>query len=108
MKISELKTGITYILCPDCTCRKYFDMTRLCPCDHSYPEGCPRNKEKKFLVVCLGCHKPLILDGNHKLPTRITHAKSKGGCGADFWRSIDPDDVQSVKYQILYEMPTED
>ncbi|MDD3101715.1 MAG: hypothetical protein PHE59_01040 [Patescibacteria group bacterium] len=93
MKISEMESGVTYIICPDKKCKLFWDTTRPCPCDGK----CPHGKKVKLVIICLNCHGMIVLPGNHCSWCRIDHACPNGMNAMNF--------RMSGKYQLLHKMP---
>ena len=86
----------TYLLCPDRTCRLFFDTTRRTPCEHD----CPLEKLLVKIIKCHNCGELIELEGNHNYLRRVDHACSGGRCAANFQRL-------SGTYQLIYERPRE-
>jgi len=59
LKKSELEEKITYIVCPDLTCKLFFCETRTCPCIFE----CPMKEKERFLFLCPFCKGLIVHDG---------------------------------------------
>lgn len=87
------EVGVTYVICPDSSCKLFFDRTRACPCDGH----CPKKQEQQLVIVCAGCKEMIVLRGGTSLLTRIDHSCPNGNITANF--------RMSGKYHLLYEIP---
>ena len=90
MKIAEMKPEITYILCPDPSCKLFFKPNCHIPCEYE----CPKQLEMKKLVFCPICKTAIELDGNHSSMMRVDC-----NCGASLFYRM------TGKYHLIYERP---
>ena len=90
-----MKKGITYLLCPDRTC-KLFNKK---PIGNSCEFSCPFKESKlKKLVVCGHCGGIAELPGFYTSWQYLPHNTKTGGCGATIKR-ID------FEYKRIYKKP---
>lgn len=96
LKKSELKEGITYIMCPDLTCKLFFCTTRVCPCISE----CPMKEKEKLIFLCTLCKEPIIHDGyfNPRLQ-RVSHECPDTGMHSTIFAMDNP-------LRLLYKIPT--
>lgn len=80
-------SGLTYIICPEKSCRLFWDTSRFCPCERD----CPKIGEMKKAVICFRCLQVIILDGNDSWAKRIDCQ-----CGASTFCRM------SGRYQLVY------
>lgn len=95
MKKSEMDCETTYLLCPDKSCRLFFDKTQAIPCERM----CPRQEQLRKIILCGGCQETIILPGAHSTISRVDHNCPTGCRAGNFQR-------MSGKYRLMYEMPT--
>jgi hypothetical protein len=78
--------GLTYIICPDRSCRLFWDTSRYCPCE----ADCPKVGEMKKAVICFHCSQITVVDGDSP------RFRIQCQCGAStFCRA-------SGRYQLVY------
>ena len=87
---SDLETGITYLLCPDSSCRFFNPSDKIPLCESQ----CPQQDELVKIIRCKGCGDMIELDGNHTIARRVVH----DGCGVMNFRL-------SFAYELVYERP---
>jgi hypothetical protein len=96
MRKIEMQSDLTYIVCPEKTCRLFWDTTRSCPCDGN----CPYERQQKLIIICHNCREMIVLPGGTSRMLRIDHAcKGKSGVAGNF--------RMSGRYRLIYEAPTE-
>lgn len=95
MKRTEMRVGITYVICPNKKCKLFWDTSRYCPCDGN----CPWKDRLKFIIICHNCGQMIILSGDHHLWQRIDHLCPDGRKAGNF--------RMSGKYHLLYKIPAE-
>lgn len=96
MKISELADDRTYIICPDRTCKLFWEPDVLCSCEGK----CPKQEEQK-LVVKFDCGHIVVLPGGDSWARRIDHF-----CPDNQWPATASSYVRmSLRYTLLYDMP---
>jgi hypothetical protein len=95
LAISDLKTGITYLLCPDKDCGLFWDTSGRFACEHN----CPRQADLTKILLC-SCGKMIELPGDHHEFARVDHKCSNGSTTINFSR-------MSGKYQLIYKKPEE-
>lgn len=93
MKRSEMRDDTTYILCPDKSCKLFFEPDCTIPCESE----CPKESEMKKLVLC-SCGEIVVLDGDHFSVLRVDHNCANGNTASNFCR-------MSGKYHLIYEVP---
>ncbi len=94
MKASELKDDVTYIICPEKSCRLFEVRGPERSCDGK----CPFQEKQKLVVGC-DCGGMVVLPGGHKSWYRVDHPHPEGGVGSTFAR-------MSGKYFLLYKLPS--
>jgi len=94
--LSELKTDITYLLCPDESCKIFFESSNKLSCEYE----CPKQNDLIKIIVCRFCKDTIELPGRHTPFYRIDgkNHKCKDGTAPSFIR-------QSIKYEIIYQRP---
>ena len=92
MKISEMDDDTTYILCPDKTCKLYWDTSQCIPRENN----CPHQDRQIKLIICTGCQGLIELPGDHSGLCRVDHDCPDGFRASNFQR-------MSGKYFLLYE-----
>ncbi|MEW6617152.1 MAG: hypothetical protein AB1333_01905 [Patescibacteria group bacterium] len=96
LKKSELKEGVTYIVCPDPMCKLFFCKTRRCPCISE----CPMKEKRKLIFLCPFCNDLIIHDGCfNPYIQHITHECVDTGMHPIFFAMDNP-------LRLLYEIPT--
>ncbi len=96
LKKSELKENITYIVCPDPTCKLFFCETRACPCILE----CPMREKEKLIFLCPLCREPIIHDGYfNPYFQHITHECTDTGRHPIIFATDNP-------FRLLYKIPT--
>lgn len=93
-KKTELLNDTTYLLCPDKTCKLFWDVTRYTPCE----SNCPMQDRLIKIIICQRCREVVELRGNHFSWDRVDHDCPDGGGCMNFQR-------MSGKYELLYEKP---
>ncbi len=93
MKVSELKSRVTYILCPDKTCRLFWQTDGPFPCEGH----CPHEAKQKLIIRCHNCDGMIILDGGHCILCNIPHDCPNGDRPICF--------RMDHAYHLLYELP---
>lgn len=88
-----LQPGVTYIICPDRSCRLFYDTMQSCPCDGR----CPKQKEERLVIVCSGCNETIVLPGGSHVFVRTDHLCANGHRTPNF--------RMSGVYELLYEIP---
>ncbi len=94
-KKSELENDVTYLLCPDRTCRLFYDTTRTIPCERN----CPKQKELTKIIKCQACGELIELPGDHGLALRIDHKCDPQREG------VAPNFRMSGNYHLIYKRP---
>lgn len=61
LKKSDLRNHITYLLCPDDSCKRFFDPNDKRACEYE----CPKQNDLVKIVVCRVCHDVIELPGSH-------------------------------------------
>ncbi|OGJ55049.1 hypothetical protein A3D11_02360 [Candidatus Peribacteria bacterium RIFCSPHIGHO2_02_FULL_49_16] len=90
----DMNTKTTYLLCPDHSCKLFFDAERFTPpCENH----CPKEKELVKIIKCL-CGKLIDLPGDHSAFRRA--ACSDPTCGIRNLRQR-----CSGIYHLLYDRP---
>ena len=89
MKKTELDPDVTYILCPDWTCNKFFE-TGIFICESQ----CPKIEEMKKIIRCFSCGEIIELPGNHRWMLRVDCK-----CGAQNFQRM------TGNYHIIRERP---
>lgn len=95
MKVADLDTDCTYIICPKPTCRLFWKPDGACPCDGQCPY-----QEKQKLVVAFSCGHMEVLPGGDSMLRRIDHPCTDSTTKTTFVRA-------SGRYRLLYELPEE-
>ena len=69
------KDDIIYVLCPDKECKLFYSDVIPLPCHKNrYADvQCPHLDKTKFLLFCLACGEPIILDSDFSGWQRIDH-----------------------------------
>ena len=91
IKVSEMDTKTTYILCPDPKCKLFWSPERLA-CEWG---DCPHPDEMKKVIKCIGCGNPIFLSSDHSMIARVDHHCPNGNVAGMFQR-------MSGKYRITY------
>lgn len=94
IKKTDMKPDVTYLLCPDKSCKLFWDTTRRIPCE----ADCPKQDELVKIIQCSGCYEPIELSGDHHVFRRVEHFHEDETISWTFKR-------MSGKYQLLYERP---
>src|SRR3989344_5213070 len=90
---SEMDTNTTYLLCPDRSCRLFFDP------DREWCEtACPRKDVLVKIIQCVNCSEPIELSGDHHRYSSVTHECADGRHPLMFQR-------MSGRYCLIYERP---
>ncbi len=55
------KNEINYILCPDTSCKLFWDTSRHIPCERE----CPHNDKMNIMIKCGVCGKDILLKHGH-------------------------------------------
>ena len=85
-----MEKDVTYLLCPDKKCKKFWDRTRYCPCESE----CPKEEELVKIIVCHNCNETIELPGNHSQLQNVGHRCADGSYAVNF--------RFSGKYEIRY------
>ena len=93
MKVSELEQDTTYVICPEPSCKLFWNTNCMCPCDGS----CPYQDRERFVIQCHNCKEMIILPGNHSWMQHIPHNCPNGDHPLNF-RS-------GSTHYLLYELP---
>jgi hypothetical protein len=80
-----------YIVCPDRTCKLFWEKDCYIPCEFD----CPKKTELKKVIRCT-CGELIILSGNHSPLQRVDHKHSDNAVVSLFYR-------MSGKYKIVYQ-----
>ena len=83
----------TYLLCPDPTCKLFWDTSRFIPCE----DECPL-QDKLIKMIRCRCGEVIELPGDHFMLRRVDHKHKDGNNANNFQR-------MSGKYGIMYERP---
>lgn len=95
MKRAKMEDDVTYLLCPDKTCKLFWDInSRHVPCE----SRCPHQDKLIKMIICRRCHEIIELSGDHFSWCRIDHKCPDGGGCMNF-------EGMSGKYQLLYKKP---
>lgn len=93
IKKSEMDTKTTYLLCPDRSCKLFFDLYKeWCELE------CPRKDDLVKIVQCVNCLEPIELPGDHFYFCAVTHKCPDGRSPLMFQR-------MSGRYCLIYERP---
>ena len=90
---SDMDTNTTYLLCPDRSCRLFFNPDRNW-CEHE----CPKKDALVKIVQCTNCLDPIELPGDHYFLCAVTHECHDGSHPLMFQR-------MSGQYRLIYERP---
>jgi hypothetical protein len=95
MTKDEMKVNVTYIICPEKTCRLFWDTITegALSCD-GY---CPFKSKLQLAIICHNCLEIITLPGNHSMWARIDHKCPNGDLAGNF--------RMSGKYHLLYKLP---
>lgn len=93
MKKGEMEVNVTYIICPEKSCKLFWNPEGSCPCDGN----CNFENQLKFAIICHSCREIVVLPGNHHMFQRIDHKCPDGRLAANF--------RMSGKYHLLYKLP---
>jgi hypothetical protein len=93
IKKSDMNTNTTYLLCPDRSCKLFFDPNKEW-CDFE----CPKKDDLVKIVQCINCLEPIELPGDHYYIEAVTHECPDGRHPLMFQR-------MSGRYQLIYERP---
>lgn len=93
IKKSDMNTETTYLLCPDRSCKLFFDPSKMW-CERD----CPQEDDLVKIVQCHNCKEPIELEGNHHYFAHVTHECPDGRHPLMFQR-------MSGKYRLIYEKP---
>lgn len=83
-------THVTYLLCPDRVCNKFWQKGCTIPCE----SDCPKQTELRKMIICGQCGKIIVLPGDHHSSQRVDCL-----CGASSFARM------SGSYHWIYEMP---
>lgn len=89
----DMNTDTTYLLCPDPTCKLFWDTSRFTPCESE----CPM-QDKLIKMIRCRCGEVIELPGDHSMLRRVDHEHGDGSRASNFQR-------MSGKYRIMYERP---
>lgn len=95
LKKAEIKRDGTYFLCPDSSCKLFWEPNCMVPCER----GCPKQDELVKIILCV-CGEMVELPGNHSAFNRVDHRCSNGYIASNFQRG-------NHKYYLIYEKPEE-
>lgn len=85
----KMELGVTYIICPDKTCKLFWDPNGLVACDGN----CPRESDQRLVIVCHHCWQRITMPEGHRIFQRIDCRN----CGAMNFR-------MSGKYRLRYKL----
>ncbi len=94
IKKSEMNSHTNYLLCPDPSCKLFYDTSQYTPCE----DKCPQQKELIKIIQCNSCKEPIELPGDHFLFRRVDHNCPNGNLASNFQR-------MKPNYQLIYERP---
>ena len=93
IKKSEMNTETTYLLCPDRSCKLFFDLAK-----EWCEQECPKRDDLVKINQCHNCQEPIELPGDHNYLCCVTHDCISGQHPLMFQR-------MSGKYRLIYEKP---
>ncbi|MEK6906726.1 MAG: hypothetical protein AABW81_03825 [Nanoarchaeota archaeon] len=96
LKKSELRTDTTYLLCPDDSCKKFFDSSNKFFCEYE----CPNENKLVKIIVCRVCRDMIELPGKHTPFYRVDSKNHR--CKDERTPSVIR---QYKKYEIIYQIP---
>ena len=74
-KISDLETGVTYLLCPEKSCKLFFDTSQN---DRPCENRCPYQEKLRKIIKCLYCSDLIDLPGNYSMAQTVSHECENG------------------------------
>lgn len=89
----DMNTDTTYLLCPDPTCKLFWDTNQFLPCE----DRCPMQDQLIKMIRCQ-CGEVIELPGDHSMFRRVDHEHEDGSRASNFQRI-------SGEYRIMYERP---
>ena len=93
IKKSDMNTETTYLLCPDRSCKLFFDTNK-----EWCEQECPQKDDLVKIIQCHNCEEPIELPGDHHYIENVTHECSDGRHPLMFQR-------MSGRYCLIYEKP---
>jgi hypothetical protein len=93
---SELKEGVTYLLCPDRKCDLFWDESVSTPCE----SDCPNVKDMRKIIYIEAEDQVVVLSGSHHLFKRVEFNTDDGRTPCYFRRG--------KEYHLIYGMPKDD
>lgn len=89
----DMDRETTYLLCPDPTCKLFWDTSRFTPCENE----CPLQEKLIKMVRCY-CGEVIELSGDHSMLRRVDHECANGDRASNFQQL-------SGKYRLMYQRP---
>ncbi|MDO8669594.1 MAG: hypothetical protein Q7K65_04850 [Candidatus Buchananbacteria bacterium] len=89
-----MKIDVTYLLCPDKTCRLFFKEGVTLPCERH----CPHQTKLKKIILCASCQEIIELPGDHSAIQRVDHHCPGGHIAGNLQRL-------SGKYHRIFQKP---
>lgn len=93
---AEMDTDTTYIICPEKSCRLFWDTSQPVACDGH----CPYQDRQQLIIICSACGEMVTLPEGHHVAQRIDHQCPDGSTGMSF--------RMGRKYELMYEVPQEE
>jgi hypothetical protein len=78
-KKSEIQKDVTYLLCPDSSCKLFYEEGRTIPCE----DKCPKEKDLVKIIKCV-CGELVELPGDYSVLRSVDHSCANGEIAGNF------------------------